>query len=284
MNESSQCVGAVTATAEVCTQSGASLDEDCDGRLDEGCACEQGAVRACYGGPAETSGRSPCQGGTQTCDSGTWSACHDQVLPQPESCTNPGVDDDCDGVLDDIAGLGGGCTDSSKLGSCRNGTLLCQPGQATLVCVGAEPSAELCDALDQDCDGNPVDTFDLNSEARCGSCDVSCAATEACCGGQCMERERLETDPQHCGDCDHACGSHQYCCQGTCLDQRIEPTMSGSPAGDLTACNCPMDCGPKACCGTRCVDLIKDPRNCGACGYVCSEHQECRGGACKERP
>jgi hypothetical protein len=64
-----------------------------------------------------------------------------------------------------------------------------------------------------------------------------------------------------------------------CLDDRTARGTSGSD--DLTTCNCEMDCGPGACCGTRCVDLIKDRHNCGACGFECGPQQECKGGACK---
>jgi hypothetical protein len=278
-DEASTCAGAVVPAPEACTESGASLDEDCDGRLDEGCSCSEGTTRACYTGPAATIDRGPCRAGTQTCVNGAWSGCVQQILPQLESCANPGSDDDCDGMVDDVADLGRACIDDTKLGACRNGTLQCRSGVVMPVCVGTGPARELCDALDQDCDGNPTNSFDLSSNATCGACDISCSATELCCGGTCIERARFETDANHCGGCNRACGSGQYCCQGTCLDDRAASATTGT---DLTECNCAMDCGPGACCGTRCVDLIKDRRNCGACGFECDPQQDCKGGACKE--
>jgi hypothetical protein len=207
----------------------------------------------------------------------------EQFQPEAESCDNPGSDDDCNGAIDDVPGLGSPCVDDMKLGACSDGTLRCLAGTPAPVCVGREPTQELCDALDQDCDGNPINTFDLNSRATCGSCEVSCATTQLCCGGACVEPESLETDAQRCGSCDRVCGSNQYCCQGKCLNR---PTASTSAPGvaEVPGCNCSSDCGSKACCGTRCVDLVRDPLNCGACGYECGAAQQCKGGTCKQRP
>jgi Putative metal-binding motif len=277
------CSGAVIPTAEQCTASGASLDEDCDGAIDETCACESGSSRSCYAGPSGAIGQGACREGAQTCSGGAWGTCADQILPAPETCTNQHTDDDCNGVVDDVPGVGSPCTDDTKVGACRDGTLQCMPGAPAPVCVGGKPSREQCDALDQDCDGNPLNGFDLNSASTCGSCGVACSNTQVCCGGVCVEDDSLETDVQHCGSCDKACGSNQYCCQGRCLNDPGAAT-SGPVAPEATGCNCATDCGSKACCGSRCVDLIKDSHNCGACGYECGADHECMGGSCKPRP
>jgi len=50
----------------------------------------------------------------------------------------------------------------------------------------------------------------------------------------------------------------------------------GIPCGDGGECQ-----GPLSCCGF-CVDIHKDPRNCGACGTRCSTVQFCTGTACPE--
>ena len=52
-------------------------------------------------------------------------------------------------------------------------------------------------------------------------------------------------------------------------------------SGQLTvACNCQMNCGDKECCGTSCLDLQNDAKNCGACGQTCGTRQVCAAGAC----
>jgi hypothetical protein len=284
-----RCDGAITPAAERCTESGPALDEDCDGAVDETCGCEAGSTQPCHAGPEATLGQGACGvAGIQTCAGGVFGACTGQVLPEAETCANPGVDDDCDGTIDDVPAVGATCIDDTKLGNCKNGVLRCMPGSAAPVCVSEQPARELCDPIDQDCDGNPVNGFDLNSQSTCGACDVSCSDMQVCCDGGCLDRASLETDVEHCGACDVVCGSNQYCCQGRCLNQPEQMTMSMPAPGDvataeLTACDCAEDCGTKACCGTRCVDLIKDAHNCGACANVCGPDQECKGGICKRR-
>jgi len=276
------CTGAIVPAPEVCSAGNAALDEDCDGVVDETCSCAEGESQPCYSGPPGTLGRGACSAGSQRCSAGVLGQCLEQRLPEPESCTNQGRDDDCNGTLDDVPGLGSACIDDTRQGDCRNGLLQCQPDVAAPLCVGRQPTREMCDPIDQDCDGNPINTFDLNSPASCGSCDVRCPAMQVCCGGRCLAREVIATDPQHCGACNAACGSNQYCCQGKCLNQPGMVT-TGPGAEDVSACACENDCGAKACCGTHCVDLIKDGHHCGACGYACGPDQECKGGTCENR-
>jgi YVTN family beta-propeller protein len=63
-----------------------------------------------------------------------------------------GIDDDCDGTVDDNpTGVGQGCS-TGLLGVCDTGATVCSGG--ALSCAQAVfPSAETCDGLDNDCDG-----------------------------------------------------------------------------------------------------------------------------------
>jgi stigma-specific protein Stig1/putative metal-binding protein len=270
-----QCSGATTAGIEKCGGNPA-LDEDCDGLVDENCACTEGSSQNCYGGPVADGMSGRCGPGTQTCQSGKMGPCMSQDLPVPEDCLNPGKDDDCDGVKDDIKDLGAPCTDETAKGACRTGTLQCRPGSAAPVCVGAAPTAEVCDAIDQDCDGNPVNGFDLNSAQHCGACDATCAYFQTCCGGKCVLPISFYSDPLNCGGCGIACGSYQFCCEGHCYN----PSWSSynQPPPDANCCQ--TDCGAKTCCGAQCVDLQNDDYHCGSCGNECASDLWCEKGTC----
>lgn len=58
--------------------------------------CKNGSSRGCLDSVSDTG---YCKKGIQTCDSGKWSSCKGQVLPKAEVCN--GVDDDCDGRVDE---------------------------------------------------------------------------------------------------------------------------------------------------------------------------------------
>jgi cysteine-rich repeat protein len=70
------------------------VDDDCDGAVDESCACSEGATRPC----GSTGGA--CVVGTQVCLGGAWeSECVGAVTPEAEACD--GLDNDCDGLTDE---------------------------------------------------------------------------------------------------------------------------------------------------------------------------------------
>lgn len=238
------CEGAVTPvpSEDECTTEG---DADCDGAIDEDCPCTTGEMRDCYGGPAGTEDVGVCVGGTQLCTDGTWGACVGERTPSEETCANPGADDDCDGMVDDIALLGMPC-DADAMGACRQGTWACM--DETRVCRPATAAAdERCDGVDEDCDG----TVD-EAQVDCGS---------TCCGGgTCVG---LQNDPSNCGGCFVRCGESQICSNGVCC------------APGLVACDgiCRDTrtnrdhCGA---CGTECADGL---------GIIL--RQECVMGVCR---
>ena len=209
------CKGYTPQQTESCARlNGVAVDEDCDGVVDDGCPCNDGESKDCYTGAAGTETHPPCRQGSSYCNAGTAGACVNERTPREETCGNPGVDDDCDGSPDDIPGLGTACTDASKKGPCRSGTLQC--GDAGLVCVTPDPAAsEACNQIDDDCDGVVDDGFDfLNSTLHCGGCGRPCGQGDACCNGTCSDPS---SDPRNCGDCGSVCtSSRPMCCQGTC--------------------------------------------------------------------
>jgi hypothetical protein len=161
------CEGAGLPMTELC---GNMLDDDCDGKSDEGCVCEPGETRPCYGGSSATRGVGACMDGALSClaegDEGAWSdACEGQVTPDAELCGND-VDEDCDGNLDNGCGCDTGDSDpcysgaeaTRGVGACEDGTRTCEVSDGVATWSGCEgdvtPATEVCgNEVDEDCDG-----------------------------------------------------------------------------------------------------------------------------------
>jgi hypothetical protein len=103
-----------------------------------------------------------------------WAAC-DAPAPAPEICN--GVDDDCDGLVDDGIGIGAPCEKSNVYGTCA-GAEICI-GYLGLICQGPTPGPEVCNLVDDDCDGAVDEDFKDGGGlyafvAHCGTCTTSC--------------------------------------------------------------------------------------------------------------
>jgi len=154
---------------------GDGLDNNCNGVIDEGCACTA-ATQLCFPGAAEFAGVGRCVQGTQTCSGEFWGDCVGAVLPLAELCGESGhgngVDDDCDGLTDEGCGCHEGdtrpCGDAG--GVCSYGTQTCSGGDWSACAGGTPPGTEVCDGLDNDCDG----LTDEGLVNACGMCDDSC--------------------------------------------------------------------------------------------------------------
>jgi hypothetical protein len=99
------------------------LDDDCDGVIDDGCTCIDGASRDCWGGSAATRGVGECTDGVQTCSASGWSACMGETRPDTEACFG-GLDEDCDGLTD--------CDDEDCAAEC------CEPWFETVPVIPTE--------------------------------------------------------------------------------------------------------------------------------------------------
>ena len=92
-------------------------------------------------------------------------------LPLHEACN--GVDDDCDGSVDeDFPQLGATC-DNGQLGACRrDGAWQCDgSGGASCSAAAIGPSTEVCNGLDDDCDGHVDEDGVCAAEEQCNGID-----------------------------------------------------------------------------------------------------------------
>jgi len=143
---------------------GNGMDDDEDGRIDEGCWCGAGETQTCFGGSYPNRDVGTCTDGIQRCEVegsgefGAWGACTGDATPASQRCD--GADDDCDGAIDEgctcEAGESRSCAGEFPMaGICRGGEQSCGADGLWSACVDAVgPSAEDCaNDLDDDCDG-----------------------------------------------------------------------------------------------------------------------------------
>jgi hypothetical protein len=187
----------VTDIQETCNY----LDDDCDGDTDEDWP---DVGQACDGADSDL-----CANGTWTCHAGGQSleCTNESVTDIQETCN--GLDDDCDTDTDeDWPDLGQAC-DGPDSDQCANGTWTCHADGLNVECANESVSyTELCNAEDDDCDGDTDEDWPELGAACDGSDSDECENGTWTChaGGQTVECVNESVSyTESCNDQDDDC-------------------------------------------------------------------------------
>jgi MYXO-CTERM domain-containing protein len=273
------------------------LDNNCDGLIDNGnyptgpvgAACNNGLKGAC-----NRDGVLVCNG------SGTDTVCSAPAVgPQQEVCN--GIDDNCDGQVDEgtLPGVGEKC--GNGLGACQSGTIICQNGK--LVCnVTSTPQPEVCNGIDDDCDGIVDDGNFPQTDTPClcpglsqdqvgvGICQAGKLKCMGALGFVCVGCV-LPTQGEVCNgkdnNCDGKVDTTGNCPNGYgCKDGACTLQCSGGEFPCPLGYKCQNNyCIPQRCATVTCPSGQRCDENTGACvdncsGITCVSPSVCVNGAC----
>ncbi|MCA9603951.1 MAG: hypothetical protein KC619_00020, partial [Myxococcales bacterium] len=190
------------------------------------CSCDAamaGATRTCLNENAIGT----CWG-EQTCDAATgWSACTAREATE-ETCD--GTDEDCDFAIDDGVDTGTACEITvAGVGTCM-GVEVCG-GADGFRCQGQMPTAEVCNYIDDDCDGTADEDFPTIGdvcETGVGAC-FAFGAIRCAADGSGPECSAVAGAPGT-----EACNNRDDDCDG--MSDEDFPSVGGGCAAGVGAC------------------------------------------------
>nr|AYM52573.1 cell surface protein [Aetherobacter rufus] len=204
------------------------LDNNCDGEVDEG---NPGAGQSCA-----TQFPGVCSPGLTTCAVGGVIQCIPDVDPGSLTEVCNGLDDNCDGSVDEGYNVGGTC--SVGVGGCaKKAAIICDGmGGATCPAVPGMPTAEICNGIDDNCNGTTDEGFDVG-----GACTVGLGACQAAGNFACNLMGAIVCDaitgsvsPEICGnaideDCDGKLDNGCVDSDGDGLFDSVEEAIGSDP-------------------------------------------------------
>jgi hypothetical protein len=179
------------------------IDDNCNGQTDEGCDDDNDdwcdAAMVC-----DPQNLAPtCQGGCGDCN-------------DTNAAVNPGatevcdlLDNNCNTQVDEGFATGGECTNGR--GECtRPGRLVCASNKTDIICdaVPGTPSAELCNDLDDNCDGSVDEVFPLGEACTVGRGECTQTGINICDSltrGMRCSVDPLPANPDFCDGRDNDC-------------------------------------------------------------------------------
>ncbi|MDA3863995.1 MAG: MopE-related protein [Deltaproteobacteria bacterium] len=278
------CVGSIGPQIEACD----GLDNDCNGNIDDN---PQDINQPC----GEDTGT--CTPGMTVCIDGNVE-CQNSMGPETEQCD--GLDNNCNGLIDESNPEGGEICGVSDTGICEMGVTVCQNG--TLSCQGStDPQPEVCNNLDDNCDGI-IDNGDLCPQgAECieGQCRIYCGSGEFSCPGgtECIDDY---CEPNECYEVE--CPDGFVCQEGTCVDlcenvecENDEICQNGiCKENNCYGLGCPngeicfdSECTEDPCQNTQCesdefCSLGECVKTCER--VICADGEKCVSGNCINEP
>ncbi|GAB4298701.1 MAG: hypothetical protein Kow0090_14140 [Myxococcota bacterium] len=307
--ESNECIES-NGGVEICD----GKDNDCDGKIDEG--FDKESKTSCGLGCADCTQIAPhylyeCEEGGcvfKGCENGWYDFDGDVENGCEYRCSVSGVgyekcngrDDDCnlktpDGSEDPMVGIE--CL-TGLSGVCSEGVMVCG-SLGKLKCVAKKGIAEICNGVDDDCNGFVDDNAPCDGGKKCVqgvckevTCQDECAPAGMTCKTPAVILKCIDTDGDGCNNVkEESCGSGAECIGGECVEICV-PNCEGKECGED---GCEGSCGdcitppPAECKDAKTRRTYSSAGTCdaGVCAYsvsseeTCPPEEICEGGICK---